>query len=566
MATPMLRHVVGLRAERPTMRRRWPTPTVVLVAGLLGHPAFALHTAAPSAVRLTSDASHVHPSTRSWGDLFAFASRVDLSGTNDGTGAQQIFVFRLADYACRFGRADLLSAGDPTCPAVPRPYLIQATAGGGSPDNPSVNDPDVNGDGVVVAFDADGSFGQSGGPAASRRQVFVKNLKSRVLTKVTDAPDGDSVRPSLNAGGGLVVFESTAPLLGGAAGVSQIFAYHVASGLLTQITNGAAPSQLPMANKLGDHVAFQSRADLLGTGADTGVWQIFWFDRTSGTLHQLTRGNGSSRHPYVQEKAPGLVFFDSEATNLPGTSAGPGTQIYAVSSRDGDLPVVFQYTYGPGNAMYPAVEPNGNRVLFVSDGDLLRNDTSGWRLFSLDFSNAANVLFQITGRGTVSGPIGASFGTWFATIATTDDCAGTGVCGQQLYVLNYNTDHYYEPGHARTAATALGSAPLEPPPGNANTSCDDGNPCSADACRDGTSCVHAARPDGTACATGTLCTGVPVCDDGRCVARGGLDCDDADPCTADACNASTGECEHSARCPATPCRAGSTSSARRPRT
>src|SRR5207249_10179622 len=40
-----------------------------------------------------------------------------------------------------------------------------------------------------------------------------------LISRVTDASDGDSVRPSLTYSGGVLVFESTAPLLGGRTGI-----------------------------------------------------------------------------------------------------------------------------------------------------------------------------------------------------------------------------------------------------------------------------------------------------------------------------------------------------------
>jgi len=93
-----------------------------------------------------------------------------------------------------------------------------------NPSADSVND---------VAFDADGSYGGGAGPGVGRRQVFVLNLVTHALTRVTDASGGDSVRPSLDERGRHLVFESTAPLLGGPAGVSQVYLYDLRTSVLT---------------------------------------------------------------------------------------------------------------------------------------------------------------------------------------------------------------------------------------------------------------------------------------------------------------------------------------------
>ncbi len=68
-------------------------------------------------------------------------------------------------------------------------------------------------------------------------------------------------------------------------------------------------------------------------------------------------------------------------------------------------------------------------------------------------------------------------------------------------------------------------------------SCDDGNPCTADACNPGSGC--ASTPTTGACNDGSACTSQDTCSKGSC---GGTNvvCNDNNPCTTDACNPSTG--------------------------
>jgi len=74
-----------------------------------------------------------------------------------------------------------------------------------------------------------------------------------------------------------------------------------------------------------------------------------------------------------------------------------------------------------------------------------------------------------------------------------------------------------------------------------SASCDDGNPCTVDGCgRAG--CVHLPASDGTACDDGNLCTLNDACLMGVCEAPGIVDCNDADPCTTDACDPASGIC------------------------
>ena len=85
-------------------------------------------------------------------------------------------------------------------------------------------------------------------------------------------------------------------------------------------------------------------------------------------------------------------------------------------------------------------------------------------------------------------------------------------------------------------------------PPTAPLACDDGDPCTVDGCDPDAGCSHAdvACPstcgpgdDGVRCSDGTSCTVHDTCASGVCVGTP-LDCDDGDPCTADACDAALG--------------------------
>jgi hypothetical protein len=461
-----------------------------LAAGLfLTVPAQALHKNSPPAIRLSKGAPTAHAATPSWDRHVAFVSSADLAGTGNTT--RQVFLFNLFAHDCDIGG---VFAG---CPLPPVPPIRQITSGPGDPDDPSINQ-----HGTLIAFDALGSYAGGTGPAAAYRQIFLLDLVSGTLRRVTNGTDGDSVRPSLNRAGGRLVFESSASLIG-PGGVSQIYLYDTRVDTLQRLTNGAAPSRSPALNKLGTVVAFESRARLLGNGADSGISQIFWYDVKRARIFQLTDGNGPSINPTVSSavksrtlRASGIrrvaILFDSTATNLPGTAGGPGRQAYAGSVDLGDLPTLVQLTpvavpgctpANPGESSHPTIDPTGRRIAFVSTGDLLCNGTTGRRAFVTDMRRAPATLYQMTGRGDVEGPLGTFLGLWFLTLSTTDDLTGQGVCGHQLQVIDYFTGRW-------APATAPGQIPLEPPAGNPDAGCDDGNACTTDTCGPGGICTN----------------------------------------------------------------------------
>ncbi|MFN8543622.1 MAG: hypothetical protein U0807_05385 [Candidatus Binatia bacterium] len=469
---------------------------LVLVGLLAAAPAaHGLHRDTGPAARITHGAGGTIPRTRGWRTWLPFTSTDDLTGI--GSSGRQAFVFDLWTYDCVMKPLGRVLAG---CPPVSRPWVVQVTAGGGAPDNPT-----VNGRGTVVAFDADGVYAGGIGPAAPRRQVFLLHRPSGALVRVTNAADGDSVRPSLDDAGTTLVFESTAALAGGPGGVSQVFVYDVGTGVLERLTSGAGPSTAAMLDKTGSRVAFASTAALVGDGHDTGISQVFWYERNAAVLHQMTSGNASSRHPYIGVVKPasplrrllGLprmvggraIVFESEATDLPGTRGAPGPQIYYGPITQGDVPVLYQLTPPPvpgctpsaaAGATDPAIEPVGRRVLFTSTGDLLCNGTTGRRLFAFGMSGRP-VLRQLTASGDVEQPA-AALGGWFVALSSNADLSGTGTCGPQLHVLNYFEGQW-------RAATAPGEIPMEPSPGDPASSCGDLDACTTDRCVAGT-CVH----------------------------------------------------------------------------
>ena len=82
-------------------------------------------------------------------------------------------------------------------------------------------------------------------------------------------------------------------------------------------------------------------------------------------------------------------------------------------------------------------------------------------------------------------------------------------------------------------------------------------PCNLGECSEAQgACVKAPRDDGTTCDDGQACTGSDACAGGVCkgvaiaaCCKGAEDCDDGNPCTADACDPGAGECTHDAAAP-----------------
>jgi hypothetical protein len=468
--------------------------------------ALALHEESPPVTRLTSADDHFHSPGRSWGNWFVFSSTQDLANLGSArVPGRQIFMFNMGFFDCAQGTTK--SCADPNaptdcqqtpCPPAGTPYLVQVTNAPGDFDNPtvsaapSVTDPNRRLFDHWIAFDGPGNYlakPDATGPWLNHRQIFMWNQYTGEKRQVTSGNDGDSVKPSLSRGGQMMVFESTASLGGfpNPAGVKQVYLYQRDQAALGGVGSlkrlsvgpspanviGLGPSTNPILNENGTGAAFESTADLMGSGNDTGRSQIFYVDidkRTFKTkLTQVTAGNGPSRRPHlgftrVPNPLPGednrrkILLFESSATNLPGQAPGTtGTNVYEVQiaglpDDNGDPMGTVTAITTPlfGNCSFPTADPSGNRVAFICDGDPLQNGTTGNRAFALSRGNGQ--LFQITGAGDVQGPIGQNIGQWFMTLSTTSDLTQGGNCGYQLYVIDFARGRW-------AAATSIGQVP-----------------------------------------------------------------------------------------------------------
>src|SRR5262249_58785202 len=96
--------------------------------------------------------------------------------------------------------------------------------------------------------------------------------------------------PSFNLLSTMIVFDSNAPIDGNSNGSQQIWLYQITTNppfnTPIRLTNGVGDSTHPTMSQDGRLVVWQSTADLLGTGS-TGS-QLFLLDRQTGILREPT--------------------------------------------------------------------------------------------------------------------------------------------------------------------------------------------------------------------------------------------------------------------------------------
>lgn len=157
-------------------------------------------------------------------------------------------------------------------------------AGPSDPSGTSAN-PALDVAGQRVAFESTADLANTG-TAGSHRRVFLRQPTGGVSQASVGV--GESRNPAISRRGWLAFESTSAPGSGADTGVEQIWLGTTTGGAAAPITSGLAPSTRPSFSGDGTILTFQSRADLAGDKTDMGVPQIFVYDTKSKTSAQLT--------------------------------------------------------------------------------------------------------------------------------------------------------------------------------------------------------------------------------------------------------------------------------------
>jgi len=272
------------------------------------------------------------------------------------------------------------------------------------------------------------------------------NVPGPVLRQITRFPEG-AAHPDTSESGRVVVFDSTADLLGNGSRAHKIFMWSrtdrcfsdgpwsdPSGGSMVQLTNGDADCTRPTINaqslnNAGYIVAFQCER----SGGSQGR-------RVQPERPAAAADVPHDRRWYERPGEPGRErssHFES-TTDLPANrpmppSAAGFSQIYAYNVR---LDRRFRVTSGAADSINPSpaqLKPGQTwpLIAFQSRADLLANGSSGWQIFLLDPDTGE--LRQITrGFGESTNPSLGGPGDLLAFLST-EDLLGTGTFGQHIF-------------------------------------------------------------------------------------------------------------------------------------
>src|SRR5262245_34132413 len=246
-------------------------------------------------------------------------------------------------------------------------------------------EPTITAEGFRVAFQCAGDLRRTGSPGTNIylwRNDLVCDFQSQPpcskVQQITPPGNWVSGNAEFDLVGTKLVFNSNAPIGGPSNGSQQIYLYQIVTNSPfpdpIRLTNGVGDSTNPSLDVDGRLVVFQSTADLLGTGS-TGS-ELFLLDRDTGILRQITDGDGDSTQPSMGGGGRYIIFLST------GAFAGGGLGAPQVMLYDLIDEALYQVT-NSGSAGNPIATAD-TIFFFDSDGDPLGLGLTGRHVYALN--------------------------------------------------------------------------------------------------------------------------------------------------------------------------------------
>ncbi|MEE1609735.1 hypothetical protein [Microvirga sp. CF3016] len=235
------------------------------------------------------------------------------------------------------------------------------------------SNPAISQDGRFVVFESTASD-LVAGDTNNRTDIFLKNLDTQAITRVSTAADGTqanngSTNAQVSSDGRYVVFESSASNLvaGDTNDRADIFLKDLTTGEITRLSTAADGTQADDTSNNarlspdGRYVVFTSGASNLVAGGTNGNDHIFVKDLTTGSVTLLSAavdGAQANAASYTAQFSPDgrFVVFSNEASNLAPADSNNQADLFlvnllykanAVAILDGRF---IETTLGVGNA------------------------------------------------------------------------------------------------------------------------------------------------------------------------------------------------------------------------
>ena len=302
--------------------------------------------------------------------------------------------------------------------------LVTKTIGGQLADGGSA-DPVYSADGTLLAFSSlAGNLAP--GDTNGRRDIFVENLSTGVINRVSTAADGsegngESGKPVFSRQGTKIAFTSLATNLvpGGTNGSQNVYVKDLLTGAITLVSSTASGGQAdsgtastgPVFSPDGSKVAFKSSATNLVAGDSNDHDDIFVKDLVTGAITRISTSssggqvNRPSANPAFSPDGTSVAFY-STATNLVAGDTNGALDVFVKNLVTGAVTRVSTTASGAQVNANPVLFLDGdddfNAPSFSPDGTRLAFESISGELVSGDTNDAVDIFVKDLGTGAIT--------------------------------------------------------------------------------------------------------------------------------------------------------------------
>jgi len=240
--------------------------------------------------------------------------------------------------------------------------------------------PSLNANGTHVVFESDSDL-RGQGILSGQFEIWLFNTATMTLTRITTASEisRESHKPSINADGTKIVFESDSDFLGQGIPDDQfeIWLYDTTALKLTRITTASLPDRSsldPVISADGTRIAFESDSDFLQQGLPRNPNELWLFDTATLTYTRLTNASHSNRRsidPTISSDGTRIAFGSDSDLRSQGIISGQ----YEIWLFDTTTVTLTRITTSSNplerRSQYAEISGDGTRIVFDSDSDFL---------------------------------------------------------------------------------------------------------------------------------------------------------------------------------------------------
>jgi len=294
----------------------------------------------------------------------------------------------------------------------------------------------ISADGTRIAFRSTADI--TGGNPEGNSEIYLFHVALEIFTQITDETEGDSRSPSINADGTRIAFRSTANINSeNIEGNSEIYLFDTTTGIFTHITDETeGESRGPSIDADGTRIAFRSTANI-NSGNPEGNFEIYLFDTTTGIFTQITDDPVEDSRSASIDADGTRIAFRSTANINSGNTEG-NFEIYLFDTTTGIFTQITDETEGESRG--PSIDADGTRIAFSSTANINGGNPEGNFEIYL-FDTTLEIFTQITDEteGESRDPSINADGTRIAFSSTANINGGNPEGNFEIYLFDTTT-------------------------------------------------------------------------------------------------------------------------------